>query len=119
MKHDIEIIRGTTNTFAVEVKTADGSAYALASGETLVFGVKANKQQNDFDIVKTLTAKNITDTGAYALKLTPEDTADLPCGHYYYDIGLVSGTDYYSVIECSKFVVAYNVTDKDTLEVAT
>lgn len=33
MKHDIEIIRGTTNTFAVEVKTADGSAYALASGK--------------------------------------------------------------------------------------
>lgn len=38
MKQDIEIIRGTTNTFNIEVKDTDGAAYTLASGEKLVFG---------------------------------------------------------------------------------
>lgn len=119
MKQDIEIIRGTTNTFNIEVKDADGAAYALAGGEKLVFGVKANKQQAECDIVKTLTASDVTDSGAYALKLNPEDTADLPCGHYCYDVGLASGSDYYSVIECSRFVITHSITDKEMLEVAT
>lgn len=115
MKQDIEIIRGTTNTFNIEVKDADGAAYTLSSGEKLVFGVKANKQQADCDILKTLTANDITDSGAYALKLSPEDTADLPCGHYCYDVGLVSGEDYYCVIDCSRFVIKHSITDKEML----
>lgn len=112
MKQDIEIIRGTTNTFNIEVKDADGAAYALAGGEKLVFGVKANKSNTAYDIVKILTSENANPSSGYELELCPEDTANLPCGRYCYDIGLQSGTDYYNIIECSHFIIAHNITSK-------
>lgn len=107
MDNVIEIVRGTSKTIACLVTDKDGAVYDLQSGERLLFGVKQKLSDKDYVILKTVTAK--TD-GEYAFKLTPSDTAELEYGEYVYDIGLESGSDYYSCIPPSPFNVTANVT---------
>lgn len=114
MKQNISIVRGRTQTFNIAVTDANGEAYTLESEEKLIFGVKKNYYDVSYLIEKKLTSANATtDAGVYALKILPEDTKDLACGEYCYDVGLQSGSDYYSVIECSHFKVEHNVTGKE------
>ena len=111
MKQPLSIIRGTTQTISIAVMNEDGSAYTLADGETLRFGVKRKPEDDDSLclVKKSLTSDNL-DNGLYILTLLPSDTKDLPFGNYYYDVGLQSGNNYYNVIECSDFIIAYNIT---------
>lgn len=111
MKQPLTIIRGTTQTITIAVKNDDGTAYTLADGETLRFGVKRHPEDADSLclVKKSLTAASL-DNGLYILTLLPSDTKDLPFGNYFYDVGLQSGNNYYNVIECSDFIVAYNIT---------
>lgn len=111
---NIKIVRGRSQTFVINVTDQDGEAYTLGSSEKLIFGVKKNYFDADYLITKTLTSANVADSGGYTLKITPEDTANLSCGTYCYDVGLQSGTDYFTVIECSNFVLAHNVTHKES-----
>lgn len=111
-KQDIRMIRGRTERFVLAVANADGSAYTLADGEVLRFGVKRMDTRPDCLLVKELTAENAVE-GGYALTLTPEDTADLVPGHHVYDVGLQSGGDYFTVIEPCDFWLVANVTEKE------
>lgn len=105
MKQSVEIVRGTTNTFGIAVTDADGEAYTLTGQEFLVFGLKRNRLNNDRVLTKKIT--NLAD-GVYYLELTPEDTAGLEPGKYFYDVGLQSGSLFYPVIELSEFLIKPN-----------
>jgi hypothetical protein len=107
MAQKIEIVRGTTNTFNIAVRDADGREYALADGEKIVFGIKRNLDDPEAIVVKTATAG--TD-GVYAVTIVPSDTADLDPGRYHYDVGLQSGENYFNVIEHNPFIIQANVT---------
>jgi hypothetical protein len=54
MKTDIEIVRGTTNTFDITVTDAFGQLYTLSANETLLFGVKRTPEDIDYIFVKSV-----------------------------------------------------------------
>lgn len=113
MDQDIKIIRGTTNEFDILITDDKGEPYALTEGETLRFGVKRNGSCSSYDIKKELISSDRdAETGAYRVKIQPDDTINLSCGIYYYDVGIQSGTEYYNIIEYSRFIILYNVTAK-------
>ena len=107
MAQKIEIVRGTTNTINIAVKDSDGNAHMLGSGEVIVFGVKKNYKDDECLNLKTITSLV---NGVGQLTLDPDDTAELACGKYAYDVGLKSGANYYNVIEASDFIVSANIT---------
>ena len=111
-QQEIKMIRGRTQAFALVVTDVDGSPYTLADGEVLRFGVKHMALSQDCLLVKELTAADAVD-GSYVLTLTPEDTAGLPVGHHVYDVGLQSGSHYFTIIEPSDFWLMANVTEKE------
>lgn len=108
MAQRIEIVRGTTNTFAITVTDANNELYTLASAEKIKFGIKRKKEDADPIFVKTaITGEN----GLYVITLAPSDTAELPYGKYLYDVGLQSGGAYHSIIEPTVFEILPNVTE--------
>ena len=112
--NDIEIIRGTTYIRSLVITDADtDEEYILADDEKLIFGVKMNAESTEYNIQKTLTSADRTDSG-YLIELSPEDTQDLPFGHYHYDVGLqCADGNYYMIIECSKFNIHRAITAKE------
>lgn len=108
----ISIIKGTTCTFFVNILNEDGKTkYVLQSGDKLIFGVKSNPENSDYDVCKIVTEAS---EEGYAIELEPDDTADLPPGHYYFDIGLqTSAGAYYMVVPCSQCLIKPAVTSKE------
>lgn len=107
MFNKIEIVRGTTNTINIDVLDSNGNPYTLKDGEKLIFGVKRKVADADEIIVKTAS---VTEDGSYVVKLVPDDTCNLPCDKYVFDVGLQSDDAFYNVIESSPFVICGNVT---------
>lgn len=109
MAQKIEIVRGTTNTFQISINDANGAPYNLQSNEKVVFGIK-----KDLDDVEPLIIKTaeVLYEGMYSVQLSPEDTVDLDCGRYHYDVGVDNGTDFFNVIEPNLFVIVPNVTHR-------
>ena len=113
MENAIEIVRGTTNAFAISLKDKDtGETYVLETGEVLRFGVKKAEQSTTTVFDKTIAASAVEEDNTYTLTINPDDTLMLPTGRYYYDIGLQSGDDYFPVISWSPFVITPNATRK-------
>lgn len=110
---DLHIIRGTTNAFSLTIEEKNGEPYVLKDGEKIIFGVKYNAENSEYDIVKTLTSADVVD-GAYIIKLAPEDTSNLPTERHYCDIGLqtIEG-DYYMIIPCCDFYIDKAITQKE------
>ena len=111
MKQNISIVRGTTNVFQIAVQDTSGSPYLLSEGETLIFGVKAKTSDKDYMVHKVLTSDNLLND-TYLVRINPEDTANLSCGRYCYDVGLQRGNDYYMVLPCSDFTIEHNITER-------
>jgi len=105
----IEIVRGTTKTLAITITDSSNELYTLASGEKVVFGVKRKPEEKNACIVKTVTSG---ENGVYSVTVMPSDTEDLPYGTYFYDVGILSGSNYHNVIEPSPFVIAPNATSR-------
>lgn len=110
MVQGIDIVRGRTVPLELEITDANGNLYTLAEGETILFGIKKNPTDDAPIFVKAAEAK--TAPGAYGVTITPEDTLDLVPGGYYYDVGLETGGDYYTIIEPSPITIQANVTAK-------
>lgn len=108
----IKMFRGRTESFILDVKDVDGSAYALADGEILRFGVKLSTISESYVLLKDLTNAD-ADGDGYRLCLDPEDTAGLSLGRYVYDVGLLSGENYITIIPTSYFELLGNVTGKE------
>ena len=108
MKQALEIVRGTTNAFALGLTDANGAPYTLETGQVLVFGLKVGKTDEERLLVKKITrAAN----GEYYLELAAADTADLEPGLYFYDVGLQHGaTIFYNVIKANPFTIPPNIT---------
>ena len=104
----LEMVRGRTKAWGLQVKDDDGSALVLEEGQQLIFGLKKN--ENDENCVLTKVITNSID-GEYYLELQPADTASLAPGRYYYDVSLQQGeTVLYTVVEISPFIIKHNVT---------
>lgn len=111
MSKTINIIRGTSNSFEIDLRKETGEFYVLEAGEILRFGVKVRASSTKYELVKELTRANLNQAGdAYVLQLTPSDTVDMDFRTYCYDIGLQTGSAYVNVVPCSHFVVGHNIT---------
>ena len=111
MNNGLKVIRGTTNNLGLTIEDDNGKPYRLKKGEKIIFGVKQNPDNTDYDIQKIITDEAARD--GITITLSPEDTRDLPFGRYYFDIGLQTAGDYYMVVPCSPFIVEKAVTQKE------
>jgi hypothetical protein len=109
LANKIEIVRGTTNRFSITVTDANDALYNLASDEKLVFGIKRKRSDIDCVVVKTVSTGS---NGVYTIDLTPEDTEMLEYGTHFYDVSLLSGDNFFNVIEPSTFEIVANVTKR-------
>lgn len=110
MAQKIEIIRGTSNTFSIEVSDVYGRPYVLEDGESIIFGIKKKPEDDRVIFVKTATASEVE--GNYIVSIEPADTAELDCGRYAYDVGLKTATGFFNVIEPNPFMIQPNVTSR-------
>lgn len=108
MRNDVEIVRGTTNTFEITVTNANGEPYILGSGEKLLFGVKKNHTDGRYIFVKTI--RLCDKPGVYSVTINPEDTEICDCCKYFYDVAVQSGDNFFNIIEASFFHVKKNIT---------
>jgi hypothetical protein len=103
----IEIVKGTTNIFQVIVFDKFKKKYEPSSNEVLVFGIKQDcTQKSPIFQIESM----IGDDNEIYFKIKPDHTQNLSCGEYVYDVGLVSGSDFYNIIEPSPFFIRENVT---------
>ena len=107
MRTDVEIVRGTTNTFEITVTNAFGELYNLGTNEKLLFGVKKEHTDKEYIFVKTV---KVGENGVYTVTLHPEDTELCSCCRYYYDVAIQSGDNFFNVIEASIFHIKENIT---------
>lgn len=101
---NLEIVRGTTNTFSFTVTDVNHDPYPLGTGEVLVFGIKHRPYNKDAAVVKTVTEGS---DGVYTVTLHPEDTIDLRYGDYFYDVNIQSGDEFHPVMR-GKFKILPN-----------
>ena len=88
---DIEMVRGDTLEFVVEVKNISGTVSAVS------FGCRASLDSSSYTFQKTL-GSGITSEGdgRYSVRVAPADTASLTAGLYYYDLQFSIGNDIYT-----------------------
>lgn len=109
MKHDLSIVRGTSNSFGITVTDAEGNVFTLETGQVLVFAIKKRPKDEERVLVKPITH---TVNGEYYLELSPADTADLAPGKYFYDVGMQHGESiFYNIIEASVFEIKPNISE--------
>ena len=108
MINKIKIVRGTTNIFNITINDESGAVYELTGSDKIVFGVKRDPEDTEFVLLKT--ADFVESNGVYSVTLTPEDTINLKCVNYSYDVSLQSGANFFNVIEPSPFVIIPNIT---------
>jgi hypothetical protein len=106
----ISMIRGTTRVYEIPVTDSNKQPYALKEGEKLVFGVKETCKHPLCVLTKIIEPD---ENGRCILRLAPEDTAQMHPASYVYDVGLLSGDDYFNIIEPDVFELLSNVTSKE------
>ena len=112
MKQSINLIRGTNKTIQIDVRSGDGTVYAIGESEVIRFGVKKTPDDTEYVYKKDLTAINF-ENDIYTFTIDAADTIGLDFGRYYYDVGLQSGAAYYNIIECSEFNIMHNITSAE------
>ena len=111
MDNEIVLPRGTSLSIGVWVTDGDGQPY-YGSGDTVRFGVKYDPNDTTYAVQKTAVYDD--EVGCYVVTLVPSDTASLPFGRYWYDIGLQTDgddeDDYYMLVPASPFNVTKAIT---------
>lgn len=100
---DIQLTRGDSGIFNIDIKNPNGSTYVRESGDNLIFTVKKNTK-----ITEILLQKEID---GLILQINPEDTENIPYGTYKYDIQLTTKTgEVFTVIGPNNFTLRSEVT---------
>ena len=109
---DISLVRGDTLALSISgIKNTDGTEYTLKETDIVYLDVKKYATDKTAVFRKSVTAAEYVD-GALPITILPEDTVDLPCGDYYFDVRLFMDDDnIYTIIPMSKFRIVQNVTD--------
>lgn len=98
----MRIPRGDTGYFSVDIKK-----YEIQDGDTLTFTVKANPDDANTIIKKTLSAIDTT-----TFTILPSDTAGQEVGRYFYDVQLTTTLgEVYTIIECAPFLIKAEVSE--------
>ena len=109
---EIALVRGDTLKLTLtDIRLSDGTEYVLSDTDIVYLDVKKYATDKTAVFRKSVTAEEYVD-GALPITILPEDTVDLPCGDYYFDVRLFMDDDnIYTIIPMSKFRIVQNVTD--------
>jgi hypothetical protein len=107
----LEVVRGTTAKFALEIRDENGNLYVPSDGDVLKFGIRGAGGN------LPIFFKEITEfvDGVAVIVLNPSDTVNWYYGVYYYDASLQTSDGFYNIIPYSQFVVKENVTVKESV----
>ena len=102
----IELTRGDTARFTVDIIDDESQVYTMRSEDELVFTVK-----DDIDDIEPVIQKIVT--GDNMIHIKPEDTSGLDFGNYIYDVELrMENGDVYTIIEKNTFKLREEVTTR-------
>lgn len=104
------MVRGNSLELPVLLSQGDGTPYILAEGEVVRFGIKWAAYDKELLIEKELTAADQDEDGTLVFHLDPRETLELTPGQYLFDIGVQSGTEYYTPISGGVLVLKPNIT---------
>lgn len=109
---EIALVRGDTLKLTLtDIRLSDGTEYVLSDTDIVYLDVKKYATDKTAVFRKSVTAAEYVD-GALPITISPEDTAELSCGDYCYDVRLYMDDDnIYTIIPMSKFRIVQNVTD--------
>lgn len=108
---DIYLVRGDTlDLFIDRIQTADGGRYLLSDTDIIYVELKKNPLSSNAVFRKTITAADYED-GRLPISIKPEDTAELPCGDYVFDVRLFMDKEHiYTIIPATKLKLVLNIT---------
>lgn len=107
----LEVVRGTTAKFALEIRDESGNLYVPSDGDVLKFGVRG---AGDNMPIFNKEIMGFVD-GTALIVVRPDDTINLHYGVYYYDASLQTSYGFYNIIPYSQFIVKENVTVKESV----
>lgn len=109
---EISMVRGDTLALSISgIKNTDGTEYTLKETDIVYLDVKKNAADKTAVFSKSVTAAGYVD-GTLPIIILPEDTAELSCGDYYFDVRLfMDDENIYTIIPMSKLKIVRNVTD--------
>lgn len=88
---DIEMVRGDTLEFVVEIKNISGTVSAVS------FGCRESLDSPFYTFQKTLNNGITADgDGRYTVRVAPADTATKTPGLYHYDLEFTIGSNVYT-----------------------
>lgn len=98
-KTNLEIIKGDTLSFAVEIEF-DEKPQEL---EKAFFTCKRNLDDGDVVFQKTIEdgisfRKQERNKMYYVVRIAPEDTKDIESGHYFYDMQIELNSDVFTIL---------------------
>lgn len=101
----VRLTRGDTADFSISVQNeVSKDSYEIQVGDTLRFTVKESSEDADIVIQKVLN-------GLDSFTIEPNDTKNLECGDYVYDVELTTESgDVYTIIPPSRFTIMEEVT---------
>lgn len=98
-KTNLEMIKGDTLSFAVEIEFDDKPQEL----EKAFFTCKNNLDDGDVVFQKTLEdgisfKKQERNKMYYVVRISPEDTKDIEAGHYFYDMQIEINGDVFTIL---------------------
>ena len=98
-KTNLEMIKGDTLSFAVEIEFDDKPQEL----EKAFFTCKKNLDDGDVVFQKTLGngitfSKQERNKIYYVVRISPEDTKDIEAGHYFYDMQIELNGDAFTIL---------------------
>lgn len=110
-KTNLEMIRGDTLSFAVEIDFDDKPQEI----EKAFFTCKKNLDDGDVVFQKTLEdgisfRKQERNKMYYVVRIAPEDTKDIEAGHYFYDMKIELNSDAFTILS-GALKVCYGITE--------
>ena len=98
-KTNLEMIRGDTLSFAVEIEFDDKPQEL----EKAFFTCKKNLDDDDVVFQKALEdgitfRKQERNKMYYVVRIAPEDTKDIEAGHYFYDMQIELNSDVFTIL---------------------
>ena len=108
---DIYLVRGDALKLALDnIQTLDGGQYVLSDTDIIYVDVKKNPLSPSVVFSKTITAADY-EGEILPIYINPEDTAELPCGDYVFDVRLYMDEKHiYTIVPATKLKLVLNIT---------
>ena len=107
--------KATTYFFRIRIKDRQKNTVLLTDTDKLIFTVKKNPDNsNEQPVIKKIMTSDDELEGCYGFELTPEDTADVSTGTYYYDAGVQrENGEFYRIMIPDQFIIKSSLSRKE------